>query len=205
MKKYLIVSILAALLLPFACSKKEDTAAKQELDDLKQSAAYKEAKAKEDEGAFLTANKAKEGVMTTASGLQYMVLQMGEGNKPTPRDSVLVNLTGTLANGAEFEKLQNASLSMNGMVPGLAEALQLMGAGSKYKVFVPSSLAYGEKGDGGKISPYSTLVFEIELLKIIKPPPVVKKKPGMTTEHKIQKAKKLKKLEMKKKKAAAQE
>ena len=123
------------------------------------------------EGAtFLPANKAKEGVVTTASGLQYKILTAGTGAKPTATDTVSVNYRGTLINGTEFDSSykrgQPATFPVNGVIKGWTEALQLMPVGSKWQLFIPSDLAYGEHGAGNDIGPNATLIFEVELLSI---------------------------------------
>jgi FKBP-type peptidyl-prolyl cis-trans isomerase FklB len=120
--------------------------------------------------AFLAANKAKEGVMTTASGLQYKIEKQGTGPKPTAGDTVVCNYRGTLINGKEFDSSykrgQPASFPVSGVIKGWTEALQLMPVGSKYELFVPSDLAYGDRGAGADIGPGATLIFEVELLSI---------------------------------------
>ncbi len=122
--------------------------------------------------AFLAANKSKPGVITTASGLQYQVIKEGTGAKPTLNDMVTTHYHGTLIDGTVFDSSvdrgQPASFPVSGVIPGWTEALQLMNVGSKWKLFVPSNLAYGERGAGGKIGPNSTLIFEVELLSIDK-------------------------------------
>ncbi|MCZ4225152.1 FKBP-type peptidyl-prolyl cis-trans isomerase [Pedobacter rhodius] len=120
---------------------------------------------------FLEQNKKRAGVKTTASGLQYEVLTAGTGAKPTAAtDSVLVNYKGTLLNGKQFDSSYDRgepiSFPLNRVIPGWTEGVQLMNTGSKYKLFVPYNLAYGERGYGPDIPPYSTLIFEIELLKV---------------------------------------
>jgi FKBP-type peptidyl-prolyl cis-trans isomerase len=119
---------------------------------------------------FMAENKTKKGVVTTASGLQYMVLTEGKGPKPTADDKVSVHYKGTLLNGTEFDssysRNEPVSFPVKGVIPGWTEALQLMPVGSKYKLFIPSKLAYGERGAGQQISPNATLIFEVELLKI---------------------------------------
>jgi len=119
--------------------------------------------------AFLAANKAKEGVVTLPSGLQYKILQAGTGPKPTGSDSVTVNYRGTLVNGTEFDSSykrgQPATFPVRGVIKGWTEALQLMPVGSKWRLFIPPDLAYGERGPG-EIGPNSTLIFEVELIKI---------------------------------------
>ena len=126
------------------------------------------------EAAFLAANAKKPGVVTTASGLQYQVITEGAGPKPKDTDRVAVHYAGTLLDGTEFDSSykrgEPAQLVLGAVVPGWAEALQLMSKGSKYKLWIPSKLGYGEAGTpGGPIPPNSALVFEIELLDIAKP------------------------------------
>lgn len=122
---------------------------------------------------FLEDNAKKPGVKTTASGLQYEVLKEGTGPHPKATDQVTVNYRGTLLNGTEFDssyaRNQPASFPLNGVIPGWTEGLQLMTVGAKYKFYIPSQLAYGEQGGGGKIGPNETLIFEVELLSIDKP------------------------------------
>lgn len=124
--------------------------------------------------AFLAENGKKPGVVTTASGLQYQVITQGTGPKPKTSDTVSVQYVGTLLDGTEFDssykRNEPAQFPVGGVVPGWTEALQLMPVGSKYKLWIPANLAYGEQGTpGGPIPPNSTLVFEVELLKIVKP------------------------------------
>jgi FKBP-type peptidyl-prolyl cis-trans isomerase FklB len=119
--------------------------------------------------AFLAENKAKEGVVTLPSGLQYKILTAGTGPKPAPTDSVVCNYRGTLVNGTEFDSSykrgQPATFPVTGVIKGWTEALQLMPVGSKWQLFIPSDLAYGDPGRPG-IAPGSTLIFEVELLSI---------------------------------------
>ena len=128
-----------------------------------------EANKKEGE-AFLAANKGKEGVITLPSGLQYKILKVGNGPKPTASDTVVCNYRGTLINGTEFDSSykrgQPATFPINGVIKGWTEALQLMPVGSKWQLFIPSSMAYAERGAGGDIGPNATLIFEVELLSI---------------------------------------
>ena len=120
--------------------------------------------------AFLAANKTKPGVVALPSGLQYKILTEGTGPKPTATDQVVCNYRGTLLNGTEFDSSykrgQPATFPVNGVIRGWTEALQLMPVGSKWQLFIPSSLAYGERAVGRDISPNSTLVFEVELMSI---------------------------------------
>ena len=118
---------------------------------------------------FLAENKKKEGVVTLPSGLQYKVLKQGTGETPTATDKVKVNYKGMLIDGKEFDKSQKPAIfQVNRVIPGWTEALQLMKVGSKWEVFIPAKLAYGERGSGPLIGPNSTLIFEIELLSIEK-------------------------------------
>ena len=120
--------------------------------------------------AFLAANKSKDGVVTLPSGLQYKILTAGTGPKPTASDSVKCNYRGTLINGTEFDSSykrgQPATFAVGQVIKAWTEALQLMPVGSKWQLFVPSSLAYGERGAGAEIGPNATLIFEVELLSI---------------------------------------
>lgn len=135
-------------------------------------ASAKEAvKTKEDGEKFLAENKAKEGVFTTESGLQYKVEKEGTGAKPAAEDKVKVHYVGTLLDGSTFdssvERGEPAEFPVNGVIKGWTEILQIMPVGSKYVIWVPSELAYGERGNQG-IKPNSTLKFEVELLDIVK-------------------------------------
>lgn len=122
------------------------------------------------EEAFLAENGKKEGVRTTASGLQYMVLNEGNGPTPKPTDRVRVHYRGTLLDGTEFDSSfsrgEPATFEVNRVIPGWTEGLQLMKVGSKYRLFIPSRLAYREQGAGPKIGPNSMLLFDVELLGI---------------------------------------
>lgn len=126
-------------------------------------------KNKKEADEFLVANKTKQGVVTTASGLQYQVLQEGTGATPKATDQVTVHYKGTLLDGTVFdssyERNEPATFTVNQVIPGWVEALQLMKVGSKTKLFIPPALAYGESGAGQQIGPNSLLVFEVELLK----------------------------------------
>jgi FKBP-type peptidyl-prolyl cis-trans isomerase FkpA len=122
--------------------------------------------------AFLAKNKTQKGVFTTSSGLQYMVLRQGSGQRPGPQDRVRVNYRGTLLDGTEFDSSyaggQPAEFPLDRVIPGWTEGLGLMPVGSKYRFWIPSELGYGETGTpGGPIPPNSTLVFEVELLDIV--------------------------------------
>ena len=121
---------------------------------------------------FLEENKKKAGVITTESGLQYTVIKMGEGAKPAATDKVKTHYHGTLTNGTVFDSSvdrgEPVEFPVNGVIKGWTEALQLMPVGSKWKLFIPYSLAYGERAAGPQIPAYSALVFEVELLEIVK-------------------------------------
>ena len=121
--------------------------------------------------AFLAENKKKSGVVVLPSGLQYEVLTEGKGKKPAATDRVQCHYHGTLINGEVFdssiERGEPAVFGVSQVIPGWVEALQLMPEGSKWRLFIPSDLAYGENGAGGKIAPNSTLIFDVELLKVL--------------------------------------
>ena len=122
--------------------------------------------------AFLAENKEKAGVTTTASGLQYEVMKEGSGAKPQKTDRVSVHYAGTLIDGTEFDSSYKrgspAAFAVTGVIKGWTEVLQLMNVGSKYRVFIPSHLAYGLRGSPPNIGPNATLIFEVELLDIVK-------------------------------------
>ncbi len=120
--------------------------------------------------AFLAENTNKEGVITTASGLQYMILTAGEGDKPTASSNVTVHYQGTTLDGNEFDSSYSrnapATFPLNRVIAGWTEGVQLMPIGAKYRFFIHPDLAYGAKGAGGSIGPNETLIFEVELLSI---------------------------------------
>jgi FKBP-type peptidyl-prolyl cis-trans isomerase FkpA len=124
--------------------------------------------------AFLSKNKTAPGVKTTASGLQYKVVTEGKGPKPAVTDQVKVHYTGTLLDGTKFDSSvdrgEPAQFALNAVIPGWTEALQLMPVGSKYTLWIPSPLAYGDRGTPGPIGPNATLKFDVELLEIVKAP-----------------------------------
>ena len=130
----------------------------------------KQEKAKEEEEKYLSENASREGVITTESGLQYEIINSGNGPKPSADDQVTVHYHGKLINDTVFdssvERGEPATFPVNGVIPGWVEALQLMSVGDKWKLTIPSNLAYGERGAGGVIGPGATLIFEVELLKI---------------------------------------
>ena len=122
---------------------------------------------------FLAENKSKEGVVTLPSGMQYKILTEGTGPKPTANDTVTCNYRGTLINGKEFDSSykrgQPVSFPVSGVIKGWTEALQLMPVGSKWQLFIPADLAYGDRGNGPEIGPGETLIFEVELISIGEP------------------------------------
>lgn len=126
--------------------------------------------AKEAGEKFLKENKEKEGVKETASGLQYIVEKEGSGIKPTASDEVTVHYTGRLLDGTVFDSSVNrgepATFPLNRVIPGWTEGVQLMSEGSKYRFFIPSDLAYGPQGVPNAIPPHSTLIFDVELIKV---------------------------------------
>ncbi|WP_217447704.1 FKBP-type peptidyl-prolyl cis-trans isomerase [Maribellus comscasis] len=137
------------------------------------SAGEKEAQSNLEEGnAFLEQNKSREGVQVTESGLQYEVLTEGTGDKPAAEDQVRVHYHGTLIDGTVFDSSvedgEPAVFRVNQVIPGWTEALQLMPVGSKWKIYLPANLAYGERSAGADIGPNSALIFEVELLEIVK-------------------------------------
>lgn len=123
---------------------------------------------------FLAENAKKDGVKTTASGLQYKVLSEGTGKQPAATDQVTVHYTGTLVDGTKFDSSvdrgEPATFPLNGVIKGWTEGVQLMKEGAKYQLFIPYDLGYGERGAGAQIPPYSTLIFDIELIKVMDTP-----------------------------------
>jgi len=119
---------------------------------------------------FLEDNAKKEGVVTTASGLQYLVLTEGTGKSPKKTDTVLVHYAGTLINGTEFDssyaRREPIEFPLNGVIAGWTEGVQLMKEGAKFRFFIPSKLAYGSRGAGRDIGPNEALIFEVELIKV---------------------------------------
>jgi FKBP-type peptidyl-prolyl cis-trans isomerase FklB len=127
-------------------------------------------KNKEDAVTFFAENKKKEGVKTLASGLQFKIITEGKGKNPKAPDTVTVNYRGTLIDGKEFDSSyrrgEPATFPVNGVISGWTEALQLMKTGAKWQLFIPSNLAYGEKGAGNLIGPNAALIFEVELISV---------------------------------------
>jgi FKBP-type peptidyl-prolyl cis-trans isomerase FklB len=156
-------------------SREEIRATLMELQKRVMAAQQKELKEKaaknlEEGKKFLVENQKKEGIKTLPSGLQYKVLTEGSGKTPKPEDTVTVQYKGALIDGTEFDSSykrgQPATFQVNGVIKGWTEALQLMKEGSKWQLFIPPELAYGERGAGRDIGPNATLVFEVELLTI---------------------------------------
>ena len=141
----------------------------QDYFDKLQQAKGKEAKAEGEK--FLAENKKKEGVVALPSGLQYKILTAGNGPKPKASDTVKCHYEGRLINGTVFDssirRNEPAEFPVSGVIAGWVEALQLMPEGSKWKLYIPSDLAYGAQGAGEMIPPHSTLVFEVELLEVL--------------------------------------
>lgn len=137
---------------------------------MQQAMEKKSNKVKEEGRAFLEENKTKEGVKVTESGLQYKVITEGNGKSPGPDGNVTVHYTGKLMDGTVFdssvERGEPVTFGVNEVIAGWTEALQMMHEGDKWTLYVPYDLAYGERGAGGQIPPYATLIFEVELLKV---------------------------------------
>lgn len=125
---------------------------------------------REDGEAFLAKNKTEPDVQTTASGLQYKVITAGTGKKPGPRSVVEVHYRGTFLNGKTFDssydRNETIEFPLNGVIAGWTEGLQLVQEGGKIMLYIPYNLAYGERGAGGVIPPFATLIFEVELIKV---------------------------------------
>ena len=160
MKSFFILTLAAGLLA--GCGAKEDKAT-MEKNPVENPISGE---------AFLAQNAKKEGVITTASGLQYKVLKSGTGESPKRTDTVKVHNHGTLIDGTVFDSSvqrgQPISFPVNGVIPGWVEALQLMKVGDKWQLFIPARLAYGDQSPGAGIPPNSVLIFEVELLGIEK-------------------------------------
>lgn len=143
-----------------------------EMEKKQQEAAKEAGKINEEAGkAFLEKNGKREEVHTTSSGLQYEIIKEGDGPKPAASDEVEVHYTGKLIDGTVFDSSEErgvpATFGVTQVIPGWVEALQLMSAGSKWRLYIPSQLAYGPAGAGNVIGPNSTLIFDVELLKVI--------------------------------------
>lgn len=170
----MIAGFIQAIKGDSAAMKMTPQAAQAYIQSYFMQASAKEAQKNKEEGeAFLAENKTKKDVITTESGLQYQVVTEGTGAKPTASDKVKVHYTGTLLDGTVFdssvERGEPAEFGVGQVIKGWTEILQLMPVGSKYIIWVPSDLGYGERGAGQDIKPNSTLKFEIELLEIVTP------------------------------------
>jgi len=145
----------------------------QDMEAAQKQKADEQAQANGDKGKkFLADNKSKDGVKTTDSGLQYKVIEEGDGPSPDANDSVTVHYTGKLIDGTVFdssrERGEPVTFPVNAVIPGWTEALQLMKQGAKYELYIPADLAYGERGAGAQIGPNETLIFNVELIKVDK-------------------------------------
>lgn len=153
-------------------SQEEMAKAFQEMNEIMQAKQAEQAKIAAEAGEkFLADNANKDGVIVLESGLQYEIITEGAGEKPTAESTVSTHYHGTLIDGTVFdssvERGQPAQFPVNRVIPGWTEALQLMPVGSKWRVYIPQNLAYGAQGSGGRIPPYSALVFDVELLEIV--------------------------------------
>ena len=169
MKKVLAM-VMAALFMAgmVSCGSNETTTTEQTTPDYGQQIKDNKTIGRE----FMEENAKNDSVVQTTSGLQYMVLKEGTGAKPGPTDTVTVHYTGRLLDGTVFdssvERGEPASFPLDKVIPGWTEGLQLMSEGSQYRLFIPSELAYGSKGAGDQILPNSTLIFDVELIKVQK-------------------------------------
>src|SRR5262249_6469706 len=137
-------------------------------------------------GTVLAEKKNKDGGVVQTSGVKYKILKAGEGKKPAASDTVVCNYRGTLISGKEFDSSEKhngpATFPVSGVIKGWTEALQLMPVGSKWELFIPSDLAYGERGAGADIAPGSTLIFDVELLSIKDKDTAAQDKPAQPTD-----------------------
>jgi len=144
----------------------------QEINEIMQAKQAEQSQAAAADGeAFLAENAKKDGIFITESGLQYEIITEGNGDKPSAESTVSTHYHGMLIDGTVFdssvERGQPTEFPVNRVIPGWTEALQLMPVGSKWRLYIPQDLAYGAQGSGGKIPPYSALVFDVELLEIV--------------------------------------
>src|SRR3989338_270904 len=182
--KLLLTAILGIALLTCQVSAAEKTTLKSEKEVQETMMAFQNemktkqaehakvlgGKNKKEGEAFLAENKKKEGVKTTASGLQYKVIKNGNGKKPKATDTVTVHYKGTLIDGTEFDSSykrgEPTSFPVNQVIAGWTEALQLMNVGSKWQLFIPANLGYGDRGAGPQIGPNAAFIFEVELISL---------------------------------------
>ncbi len=173
MRKFLVMSLAPLLMMGMACcggntSSSDEATTQEATPDYGQQIKDNKTIGRE----FMEENAKNDSVEQTTSGLQYMVLKEGTGAKPGPTDLVTVHYTGKLLDGTVFDSSvqrgEPATFPLDKVIPGWTEGLQLMSEGSKYRLFIPSELAYGSKGSGDKILPNATLIFDVELIKVEK-------------------------------------
>ena len=173
MKKVLFIAMAAILMTGMVSCGNKDNASNTETTEQTAPDYGQQIKDNKTLGReFLEQNAKNDSVVQTTSGLQYMVLKEGTGAKPGPTDEVTVHYTGKLLDGTVFDSSvdrgEPATFPLDKVIPGWTEGLQLMSEGSKYRLFIPSELAYGSKGAGEQILPNSTLIFDVELIKVNK-------------------------------------
>ncbi len=172
MKKFLAMAMAALLMTGMASCSGNNTSESESTEEVAPDYGQQIKDNKTLGREFLEQNAKNDSVVVTKSGLQYMVLKEGTGAKPGPTDKVTVHYTGKLLDGTVFdssvERGEPATFGLNQVIPGWTEGLQLMSEGSKYRLFIPSELAYGSKGAGEQILPNSTLIFDVELIKVEK-------------------------------------
>ena len=174
MKKYLFMAMAALLMTGMAsCNSNNETTSSETTEETATDNSTVVIKDNLTLGReFLEENAKNDSVKVTESGLQYIVLKEGKGIKPGPTDKVIVNYIGKLINGRVFDSNVDrddpATFGVDQVIEGWTEGLQLMSEGSKYRFFIPSELAYGEKGSGQTILPHSTLIFDVDLIKVEK-------------------------------------
>ena len=175
MKKIFSIALAAMLMAGMASCSNNSNSTNESAESTEQAAPDNGQQIKDNKTLgreFLEQNAKNDSVVQTESGLQYMVLKEGTGAKPGPTDEVTVHYTGKLLNGTVFdssvERGEPATFPLDKVIPGWTEGLQLMSEGAKYRLFIPSELAYGSKGAGDQILPNSTLIFDVELIKVNK-------------------------------------
>ena len=172
MKKIFAMAIAALLLTGMASCNSNNTSSNEATEEAAPDYGQQIKDNKTLGREFLEQNAKNDSVVQTTSGLQYMVLKEGTGAKPGPTDKVTVHYTGKLLDGTVFdssvERGEPATFPLDQVIPGWTEGLQLMSEGAKYRLFIPSELAYGSKGAGDNILPNSTLIFDVELIKVEK-------------------------------------